>query len=437
MNGLALYRAAATLGGPLIRLYLGRRRARGKEDAARFGERLGRPGRARPPGRLAWLHAASIGEALSVLPLIHRLRTGWPNMSVLLTTGTVTSARLMAARLPDGAIHQYVPVDRPAYVRSFLAHWRPELAIWAESEFWPVLITETARLDVPMVLIQGRVSDASLAGWRRHPRLIAQLLACFSLCLGQTETDAARLAALGARNSACRGNLKLAALPLPADADTLTTLQAVCGTRPCWLAASTHAGEEAIAGRVHLSLRAAVPGLLTVIVPRHPERGTVIADDLRGDGLTVARRSRAEPITPATDVYMADTVGELGLFYRLAPVAFIGKSLTAAGGQNPLEAAQLGAVAVYGPHMDNFREVADRLQAAGAALMVSDEAALSATVLRLLQDEAERTRRSDAGRAVAATQAGVLDAVVEALSPLVPPPMTSPPETIEARRARA
>ncbi|TVR96152.1 MAG: 3-deoxy-D-manno-octulosonic acid transferase [Rhodospirillales bacterium] len=438
MTALAVYRAAATLGGPLIRLYLSRRLKRGKEDAARFGERLGRPGLPRPEGRLVWLHAASIGEAVSVLPLIDRLRCQWPGQSVLLTTGTVTSARLMTARLPEGAVHQYVPVDRPAYVRSFLAHWRPDLAVWAESEFWPVLITETARLGVPMVLLQGRVSDASLVGWRRHPRLIRQLLSCFELCLGQSETDAQRLAVLGARASACRGNLKLAAPALPADAAELAELQAAFGMRPRWLAASTHPGEEAIAGGVHRRVRLSLPRLLTLVVPRHPERGDAVVRDLRGAGLVVAQRSRGEPVTDGTDVYVADTVGELGVFYRLAPVAFIGKSLSGVGGQNPLEAAQLGSVVVYGPQMGNFVDISAQLSAAGASITVDDEEGLAATVLRLLTDATERTRRAEAGRCVVEAEAGVLDAVLEKLKPFMPA-CRAPGEAGagEVRRARA
>ncbi|MCB2101801.1 MAG: 3-deoxy-D-manno-octulosonic acid transferase, partial [Rhodobacterales bacterium] len=182
--------------------------ANGKEDRARFGERQGRPGLDRPNGPLVWLHAASVGESLSLLPLIERLRAARPDITPLVTTGTVTSARLLGERLPEGALHQYVPVDRPSWVRAFLDHWRPDLALWAESEFWPNLLRDTADRGVPMVLLNGRISDRSFATWQKQRRLIGALLGGFALCLGQTARDAERLAALGARRTGCVGNLK-------------------------------------------------------------------------------------------------------------------------------------------------------------------------------------------------------------------------------------
>ncbi|MGE5477033.1 MAG: 3-deoxy-D-manno-octulosonic acid transferase [Bacteroidales bacterium] len=420
-----LYRALTVLGGPLIGLYLKRRMARGKEDPARFGERLGRPALPRPEGRLVWLHAASVGESLSLLPLVERLvaRPGW---HVLMTTGTVTSARLMAERLPAGAVHQYVPVDRPAYARAFLDHWRPDLVLWAESDFWPNLLEAIRRRKLPLVLVQGRISPRSFAGWQRARGFIGRMLSGFTLCLGQTRGDARRLAALGARKVDCLGNLKMAVPPLPADDAALECLRAAVGGRPLWLAASTHAGEEALAARVHQTLAGRFPGLLTIIVPRHPERGGAIATELAAAGLSVGLRSAGA--MPDGDAYVADTMGELGLFYRLAPVVFVGKSLIASGGQNPFEPARLGAAVLFGPHMDNFPDMAPAMVAAGAATQVADEAALTEAVAALLADPALlAARRADAG-AWAEGEAGVLDAVVGALSPLL-----AHAETVHAR----
>lgn len=414
---LALYRAATWAGLPLIRLYLAYRRERGKEDAARFGERLGIPGRARPDGPLVWAHAASVGESLALLPLIARARALRPDAHVLVTTGTVTSARLLADRLPARAFHQYVPVDRRPYVRRFLDHWRPDLVLWSESEFWPNLVSEPAARGIPMVLVQGRVSDRSLAGWRRSPTLIRKLLAGFALCLAQSEDDARRLEALGARRVVCRGNLKFAAPALPADDDELARLTATLKDRPRWLAASTHAGEEALAARVHRRLKESHPGLLTLIVPRHPERGPAIAGELHALGLAVAQRSLAESIAPTTDIYLADTLGELGLFYRLASVAFVGKSLVPLGGQNPLEPARLGCAVVHGPHMTNFADIVRRMTAAGASMVVADESALTAAVDRLLTDEPARARLAAAAQAFAAAEGGALDAAIAELKP--------------------
>lgn len=420
MIELALYRAVSSAGGPLIRLYLRRRLAIGKEDPTRLAERLGRSSRLRPPGPLIWIHAASVGESLSMLPLIVRLRESRPDHAVLLTTGTVTSARLMAKRLPEGAFHQYVPVDRAAYVRRFLDHWRPDLALWAESELWPNLLLATAGRGIPMVLVNARISLRSFARWQRHPRMIARLLAGFVLCLGQTEADARRLAQLGAPRTACVGNLKFAAPPLPADPDRLAALEEMLAGRPRWLAASTHPGEEVIAAAVHRSLKPRFPALLTTIVPRHPERGGEVAALLRRQGLIVARRSAGQPARAETDVYLADTLGELGLFYRALPIAFIGKSLTGRGGQNPLEAAQLGCAVVHGPHMNNFTEIAERLAAAGGAITVDDEPALSAAIGRLLEQPTEARRLAAAAQAVATSESEVLDAVLAALAEHLP-----------------
>ena len=410
-----LYRGLTTIGGPLIAAYLERRKARGKEDGARFPERLGRPGRPRPPGPLVWIHAASVGESLSMLPLVERLLAR--ELAVLVTTGTVTSARLMAERLPPGALHQYVPVDRMAFVRGFLDHWRPDLALWAESEFWPNMLAEMRHRNLPLVLIQGRMSAKSFAGWSKVRGLIRSMLSGFALCLTQTEGDAQRFKALGARDVRCLGNLKCAVTPLPCDGAELARLQAQLAGRPLWLAASTHAGEEAIAGRIHAAL--ALPGLLTMIVPRHHTRGAEVAAELRAQGLFVALRSAAEPITADTQVYVADTMGELGLFYRLAGPVFVGKSLCVPGGQNPFEPALLGAAVLFGPAMDNFPDMAPSMVAAGAAIQVSDGEQLGHAVGLLLSEPETLAARRRAARAWAEAEAGILDQVEGALAPFL------------------
>ena len=294
---LPLYRMATTLLAPAISHYLQRRMARGKEDPDRFDERLGIAGQSRPNGALIWMHGASVGESISMLPLIERLRSSYPMATILVTTGTLTSARLMADRLPSGALHQYVPVDRIPYVRRFLDHWNPDLALWFESEFWPNLICETSERGIPLILVNGRISADSFQGWQRAKGLIANLLGRFTLCFGQSEEDAVRLKALGAQKTACVGNLKFAAAPLPANSEELLRLEQAVGNRPRWVAASTHSGEEAIIGEVHGTIVKKHPGLLTVLAPRHPERGDSIAALLREQGLTLAQRSKGEPIT--------------------------------------------------------------------------------------------------------------------------------------------
>ncbi len=416
---LPLYRLATSLGAPAIHFYLRRRLLKGKEDRARFDERLGKASRPRPAGELIWLHAASVGESISMLPLIERLLSDHPQLSLLMTTGTVTSAKLMAERLPPRAFHQYVPVDRLAYVRRFLDHWRPDLALWAESEFWPNLVSESHARGVPMVLVNGRISPRSFQGWQKARGLIADLLANFALCLGQTEEDAARLRTLGAPDAEHLGNIKFAAPPLPVDTTAYDKLAQALEGRPRWLAASTHAGEEEIALRVHMRLKAAHPGLVTMIVPRHPERGAEIAAMVAQQGLVLAARSRGDAITPKTEIYLADTMGELGLFYRLADVAFMGKSLVPLGGQNPLEALRLGTVVVHGPHMTNFDRIAREMAARGCAVEVADEAALGEAIAQLLGDPDRRRALAAAGAAYVDEQAGVIDQVAGRIARLL------------------
>ncbi|OHC75250.1 MAG: 3-deoxy-D-manno-octulosonic acid transferase [Rhodospirillales bacterium RIFCSPLOWO2_02_FULL_58_16] len=416
---LRAYRVVTILGAPLIRLYLAWRKALGKEDRARFGERLGRPGRPRPDGPLVWLHAASVGESISMLPLIERLPAYKPGLSVLVTTGTVTSAKLMIERLPKGAFHQYIPVDRPSYVRRFLDHWRPDLALWAESEFWPNLISGTAGRGIPMILINGRISPRSYIGWQRGKSLINRLLSSFTLCLGQTEDDVGRLLSLGAGTAKCLGNIKFAASPLPVDEAELSRMEAVIKGRPRWLAASTHPGEEEIVGRVHGKLKSRCPDLLSIIAPRHPQRGGEIAEALRAAGFTVALRSRLDEINKDIDIYVADTLGELGLFYRLCDVVFIGKSMTPSGGQNPLEAARLNCAVIHGPHMANFDEIARSLKQAGGSVEAADEAELAAQVEKLLGSGNERIILSQAAMAFAGAGTGVLDLVMAELTPFL------------------
>ena len=406
------YRCASMLATPVVAAWLAHRRRRGKEDRARFGERLGRPGLPRPEGRLVWMHAVSVGESLSLLPLLARLREARPDVGVLITSGTVTSAGLLRERLPDGVCHQFAPVDRPDTVRRFARHWRPDLAVWVESELWPNLILETAAREIPMLLVNARMSDRSAARWRRAPHLSWPMLAAFASVLAQTEADAARFRALGARNVGVRGNLKNDAPPLPADAQDVAALQQAIGGRPCWAAASTHEGEEEAVGEAVSALRRSFPDLLTILAPRHPERGAAIAETMERRGLATARRSEGGEISPTTAVYLVDTLGELGLVYRLADIAFVGGSLAPHGGHNPLEPARLDCALVAGHHTENFAEAYAALESGGALGRVADAGALAGAVQALLNDEAARTARAAAAREAADGLGGAVEAAL-------------------------
>jgi 3-deoxy-D-manno-octulosonic-acid transferase len=358
---------------------------------------------------------------LALLPVIEQTFSRFDDVAVVITTGTRTSADLLADRLPAGAVHQFVPIDRPAWVRRFLDHWQPDLAIWAESDLWPNLVMQTYDRGIPMALINARMSERSFAGWQRWGKgLVAALLSRFQLILAQTDGDRLRLQKLGAKQAITVGNLKAAAAPLPKDKTKLAALRATIGTRPVWLAASTHRGEEVIAMEVHRTLRAVFPDLLTLICPRHPNRGDDIRAELVRDGsMVVAQRSRHEDITPETDLYLADTMGEMGVFYRLAPIAFVGKSLVApGGGQNPLEPARLRCCVVFGGLMGNFAEMAQHMLAEDVAIKVENRGELADVIAGLLHDPARMRARGKKSRRFAKTEAGILSRTMDVLSDL-------------------
>ena len=415
------YRCASLLATPVVDVWLAHRRRRGKEDRVRYGERLGKPSLPRPEGRLVWMHAVSVGESLSLMPLVERLRETLPDVGVLITSGTVSSERLLRERIPDGVCHQFAPVDRPGAVRRFAQHWRPDLAVWVESELWPNLILETAAHGVPMLLVNARMSERSAARWRRVPHLSQPLLAAFAGVLAQTEADAARFRTLGARNAAVRGNLKNDAPPLPADGPDVAALKQAIGGRPCWAAASTHEGEEEAIGEAVSALRRRFPDLLTILAPRHPERGAAIAETMEHRGLATARRSANEAIAPSTTLYLVDTLGELGLVYRLADIAFVGGSLEPHGGHNPLEPARLDCAIVAGPHTENFAEAYAALEGADALIRVSDAGALAGAVRALLDDETARVARAAAAHAAASGLGGAVEAALGLIRDHLPP----------------
>lgn len=412
-----LYRAVTLPLPPLVMLYLRRRCRLGKEDPQRLAERRGIAGLARPPGPLVWIHAASVGEATAVLRVIGLLLETRSALEILLTTGTLASARLLQNRLPARTRHQYVPVDLAAWVSRFLDHWQPDLALLVESELWPNLVLATHARRIPMLLLNARLSARSYRRWQRWPRLIGPVVGAFAQCLAQDEEQAERLRRLGAHDVIVLGDLKAAGNPLPADPIQLRSLRRLIGERPLWLAASTHQGEEEAVALAHRELAANYPGLLTIIAPRHPARGEAIAAMLAGHGLSVARRSREEPISSRTEIYLVDTLGELGLFYRLAGVGFIGGSLVPRGGHNPLEAARLDCAVLHGPDMGNCAALSAALSAAGASQMISNTNQLASAVSSLLADPNLRAARARAGTRVAEIGEGVLDAVAMRLSP--------------------
>jgi len=400
---------------PFAGAILDRRARRGKEEPARRGERLGRAGLARPEGPLVWLHGASVGETVSLLPLVQRLIGR--GVTPLVTSGTVNSARLMAARLPPSALHQFVPLDAPRFMAGFLDHWRPGLALVAESELWPAMVAGLSRRGEPLVIVNGRLSERSARRWGRLPRTSGALMARVALCLAQSEADAARFRALGAGDVRCVGNLKFDAPAPPADPAALAALERAVAGRPVLLAASTHPGEEELVLEAHARLRERAPGLLTIIIPRHPERGGAVAALAQAAGLRPSRR--AEGALPGADceVHVADTIGETGLFYRLASLVFVGGSLVPHGGQNPIEPGRLGCAVLHGPHVRNFAEVYAALDACGGAVGVAAGDAFVDAAGALLGDEGRREATGEAARLYIEGQGGATERTMLAIEP--------------------
>lgn len=390
MLSAVAWHAGASVLAPGAAGLLRRRAARGKEIAGRLPERRGIDPARRPPGPLVWIHAASVGEAISVLPVLEHLA----GATVLMTTGTVTSAQLVAQRAP-GVIHRFAPWDVPRWVNRFLDHWRPDAAAFVESELWPNTLAACARRGVRLMLLNARLSARSARGWAWAPGLAARMLGAFDRIHAQSPDDAERLTALGARGVLADGDLKFAAAPLPAAPGEVETLQLLLGGRPAWLAASTHAGEEAVIREAAEQLASAHPGLVTAVAPRHPARGEQAAAALGG----APRRSRREQ---PGQFYVADTMGELGAFYRAVPIVLMGKTLLPpGGGQNPLEPARLGCALAAGPLTGNFAAATAALAGAGALTTVPDAPALAAWVHRMLSDAPARDMAGRAALGVA------------------------------------
>lgn len=416
---LSVYGAVGRIGAPAASAVLRWRERGGKEDLAHRGERWGRASTARPPGALVWVHCASVGETNAALPLIERLAAR--GLALLLTTGTVAAAEISRRRLPHGAVHQFVPIDVPSAVERFLDHWRPGLAIFAESELWPTMLRALRRRSLPLTVVNARMSERSFRSWHAFAPFARAVLGQADLFLAQTPADAERLRTLGAERVSVCGNMKFDVPPPLADPDALAKMQqAICG-RPVLVAASTHAGEEEVIIAAHRLITGNGTPVLTILAPRHRERREAIAALVRAEGLPLGLRSRGDAVDNATGIFLADTIGEMGLWYGLADFAFLGGSIVPHGGQNPIEPAKLGVPILHGPHLANFHEVYEALVAADASLMVEDASALAAAVNSLINRPDERQRRVSAALACMGSFTGALDRTLDALEPYLAP----------------
>ncbi|MGO9485121.1 MAG: glycosyltransferase N-terminal domain-containing protein [Rhodomicrobium sp.] len=434
---LSVYRGATSAARPAAMAILRRRAARGKEVPARLPERLGIASAPRPEGPLFWFHAASVGETNAVLPLMHELKRRCPALNILLTTVTVTSSKIAAERLPAGAIHQFMPLDSPSFCRRFIEHWHPDLALFTESEIWPNLIVEASDKNIPLALLNGRMSPRSKKRWAWLPSLSKPVFSRFDLVLTQNWHFAQRLRQLGVRKAIVAGNLKYDAPPPPVNVHAVEELRRHLEDRPIFLAASTHPGEDEAVGRAAAILQGTMPSLLTVIVPRHPERGEAIASLLKAKHFSVARRSAGEPVCANTQIYLADTLGELGLFYKLAPLSFIGGSLIKHGGQNPIEAVKLGSGILSGPYTFNFAETYQALRRHEGFRLVSSPEELAAALKKLFDNPQEAEEMKRRAAAAIGSLSGALEMTLEALKPYLPAPQALPAAPAEETAGHA
>ena len=411
----SFYRGLTVLLSPFIPLILKRRLGNGKEDAARINERTGYSTLSRPEKKLIWIHAASVGETNSVLPLIKQLLEKFSDVSVLLTTVTLTSTKLIENKLPLRAFHQFAPVDTPDAVIRFLKHWRPDIALWVDSELWANMIVETKRSGAVMGLINARMSPGSFARWQKFASsLIKQLLSSFDFAFVQSTPDSEYLTKLGMKHINAVCNLKYDAPALAFDENELNTLKEQTKNRKIWLASSTHPGEEKIIAEVHKQLSNAFPDLLTIIVPRHAKRGDDIKQELQEYG-AIAQRSKKEGITEKTAFYIADTMGELGIFYRLAPIVFIGGTLVPHGGQNALEPARIGCAIITAKHYHNFVSVVEDMLLDKAIIKITSPDEMVSQIKSLFNDEVKRQAYSMAAKIHAESKSGAIAKILDCL----------------------
>ncbi len=414
---IGLYKILITLIFPILKCtYIKKRQRRGKEHPVRFSERIGIYKKQRPEGKLYWFHGASVGESVSMLPLIDKLLKEDENLSIMVTTGTVTSAEIMEKRLPERAFHQFIPYDVPKFVKNLINHFKPDAVLWFESELWPSFLSEIKKRKIPFILVNGRISDRSYANWKKFRFVSEELLSCFSLCLGQSEQDKNRLKFLGAKKVDCVGNIKYAGMPLNPDKDMLNELKERVKNRRVFVLSSTHHNEEEQFADHIRHLQEFVPNVLIISAPRHPERGIDVTNMFRRKGYKVAQRSKDEPITDDVEIYVADTIGEMGFWYGVGEVTFIGGSLINRGGQNFNEPARCKNAVIVGNFMTNFSDMINRAKVNNAVWQFASASDVIEDVIALFSEPELLKERQESAYAWTVLENKVLDGIVNVLN---------------------
>ncbi|MDP3371930.1 MAG: 3-deoxy-D-manno-octulosonic acid transferase [Candidatus Paracaedibacteraceae bacterium] len=371
---------------PIIWLYVHYRRFKGFDDPTRYKERFGKSLIKRPRGRLVWFHSASVGETLSLQSFVANWNERYPSDTILITTTTVTAAKLVAERFSKTIIHQFVPFDITPWIKRFLSHWSPDQVFFIESEIWPNIIQACKKRNIPLILLNARLSDRSFKRWSKFPTLAAYLLNQFTQCLAQGQETADRLKKLGVNNVSIMPNLKFSAPSLPINQSDNAHFSKMLNGKPIWIAASTHPGEEEHIFNVHIELKKNLPDVITILAPRHPYRANSLVKMAKENQLLFKTLAEALKETSIiTDGIVIDSIGQLGTFYNLSNAVFMGGSLIPHGGQNPIEPIHFKKPILFGPHMHNFNEVCDILKGAGA-ISVLNEKHLSDILLDLLKN---------------------------------------------------
>ncbi len=415
-----IYKTLTNLSEPLFKHHIDKRLAKGKEDAERLNERFGQPQKVRPDGKLIWLHAASVGESIALLSLINKLSDKYSDAHLMLTTGTVTSANIIKDRLPKNAFHQYLPVDVPKWTESFLDHWHPDIIIWSESDFWPNILSGAHKRKIPAVLLNAIISEEAFSKWNLFAKgFIKDILNTFDICLTQDNDEAERFIKLGAKNVKNSGNLKYAAKILPYKEDNLKSLKEAINGRPCILWASTHDPEEVIASEIHTNLIKEFPDLLTIILPRHPDRKENILKDIAKAGLTVSCRSEGKLPRKNDAIYLADTFGETGLFYKLKPLFVNGGTFENTGGHNIIEPSLFGCPIFYGPNMSTCLSIHKEFTEHSASIQASSKEHMQEILLEALRNPKEANLRGEKAKILAQEKTQVLEKVMSDINPFI------------------
>ncbi len=401
---------------PLMLIYLKWRLHKGKEDKDRLVERYGYSNISRPEGKLVWIHAASVGESLSALSVVEAINKSLPSVSILLTTGTISSSVLMKERLPDNVYHQYFPLDVIHWVKRFLNHWRPDLVLWIESEFWPTHLSELRYRNIPSILLNARLSDSSFSKWLKFPYYFRKITSLFDKIYAQSVSDEKKFHDLGVDIASFEGNLKSILKPRLVNKEEKKKLEDSIGKRKIWLAASTHNGEEKIIARAHKDLMKEFPDALCVLIPRHPERSKNIEEMLIKKGISVKRRTVFEFPNDETQVYIANTLGELDLFYDISPVSFVGGSLVPIGGHNIIEAARGNSAVIVGPHTSNFEDIIEEFIKKDACVLVNNKNELVKKLKIMLVDKEKTLKIINNANKVLDERSLLIDRILKTIS---------------------